>query len=72
MIVKTPFKTESQARKELQDLMLKLSDAERGKDIELDKREWEVLRWACKKYGKEEVKGLFDIDFDEMFEEVER
>lgn len=72
MIIKTPFKSEKQARKELQDLRLKMLNANEGKDIALDKRDWEVLRWVCNKYGKDEVKELFDVEFDELYEEAER
>lgn len=71
MIVKTPFKNEKQARRELQDLSLKFSEAEKGKDLELTKRDWEVLRWICHRYGKEEIKNSFDIDFDELYEEIQ-
>ena len=44
---KTPFKSRKQARKELQDLQLKIEESHKTGELPLSERDWEILKWVC-------------------------
>ena len=41
---KTPFKSRKQARKELQDLQLKIEESHKTGELPLSERDWEILK----------------------------
>lgn len=69
---KTPFKSRKQARKELQDIQLKIEESHKTGELPLTERDWEILRWVCNRFGSEDIKHCFDFDFNELYSEIEQ